>query len=347
MLFPFCKVPSPDLAVNVLSLLLFYYFIKQFDRKDIVTFNVLFILSVFIIYIKITALPLLFLPLVFLRIHFKKIISKVTLSFIIGFIVLLLFIIKNTILTGNPLFPSLLFKNYSTVDFSLPMAFYDFSFNRAHCYSFFISSKKYIQSNGFQIFSQWILHSYNVLVVILVILLPYFLKRYFNQKQYWILYGVMILQLVFLWFTSPQFRFMMPFVLLFSLMLVSVFIYKEETIFSAIFFTFSAAFFLLLFPPKMGRNQQKISFNEHSFSYHQLVFPNKNSNLKATFHSNKIGNLKYFSPDTTVYIWATGNGKLPCVNTKQLEYFKNKLHYIPQLRTSEIKDGFYSQKTDP
>lgn len=347
ILFPFCKAPSPDSAVYVFSLLLFYYFIKQFDKKDIETFEVLFILSIFIIYIKITALPLLALPLVFLGIHLKKIISKVTLSLIIGFSVLLLFAIKNTVLTGYPLFPSHLFKNYCAVDYSLPMVFYDFSFNRAHCYSFFMSGKEYIQSNGFQIFSQWVLHSYNSLIVILIVLLPYFLKRHCNQKHYWILYGVMVLQLAFLWFTSPQFRFMIPFLLLFGLVIFSVLMNKEKTIFRVMFCSFSAAFFLLLFPPKLGRNQQKLNFNEHSFSYHRLVFPNENSNLKTTYHSNTIGNLKYFSPDTTVYIWATGNGKLPCVNAKQIEYFKKKLHYIPQMRTSEIKDGFYAKKTKP
>jgi len=140
---------------------------------------------------------------------------------------------------------------------------------------------------------------------------------------------------------------MMPFTLLFGLVILAAFMNKEKTIYGVIICSFSVAFLLLLFPQKLGQNQQKISFNEHSFSYDQLVFPNENSNLKTAYHSNKIENLKYFSPDTTVYIWTTGNGKLPCVNAKQIEYFKKKLHYIPQLRTSEIKDGFYSQKTNP
>ena len=139
---------------------------------------------------------------------------------------------------------------------------------------------------------------------------------------------------------------MVPFVLLFGLIILSVFM-NEKTIYWAIYSGFLLAFFFLMVSPKLGRNHEKMVFNEHSFSYNRLLFPNENSNLKATYHFKKIGNLKYFSPDTSVYIWATGNGKLPCVNTKQIEYLKIKLHYIPQLRTAKIKDGIYSQKTYP
>jgi hypothetical protein len=48
----------------------------------------------------------------------------------------------------------------------------------------------------------------------------------------------------------------------------------------------------------------------------------------------------------TSFFWGTGEGALPCVNALQLEYFKDQFHYIPQLRTQNIKDGFYSKKVD-
>nr|WP_309642077.1 hypothetical protein [Flavobacterium sp.] len=346
VLFPFCSVPSPDLAVIMLSLLLFYYFIKQRDENEMETINVLFIIAVFIIYIKITALPLMLLPLLYLGMHFKKMNAKITLSLVVGLLVFIVFIIKNTILTGYPLFPSLLFKNYSHVDYSIPISFYDFSFNQMKCYDFFISSKDYAQSNAFQIFLKWMNSSvYNGFIVTLMVLIPYFLKRFFNQKNYWILYGTMVLQFLFLWCTSPQYRFMIPSVLLFGLMLLSVFMNDEKTFYIALFSSFILVFFFLILPPKFGQHQQKLTFNKQSFSLNRLIYPNENSNLKTKYQQNTIGNLHYFSPDSTVYIWATGDGRLPCVNTKQIEYFKKKLHYIPQPRTSEIQDGFYAQKT--
>jgi hypothetical protein len=85
-----------------------------------------------------------------------------------------------------------------------------------------------------------------------------------------------------------------------------------------------------------------LQYADKSFNLENVIFPSKNSNVNTTYHKAKIANLSYFSPDSKTYIWVTGDGYLPCVNTKQVEYFKRKLGYIPQLRTTNLKDGFYS-----
>jgi len=342
-LFSFSNVPSPDLAIAIISMVLFYYFIKKEDDEAL-TFNVLLLLTIFIIYIKITALPLVLLPFLFFVIHFKKMTAKISMSLAIGLLVLILFAIKNTILTGLPLFPSLLFQNVVAVDYALPMALYNFSFETSKYYSFFISGQAYAASNGFHIFLKWLTHSYfNGFVVILLIVIPYFINRFFNSKAAWMLYAVMVFQFIFIWYTSPQFRFMIPFILLFCLLLLSLIIRVEKTIYTALFGSFFLIGLLLIFPPKLGQFHTKIKFTSDSFTSHQLLYPNPNSNLKTTFVAKTIGNLRYFSPDSTVYIWATGDGKLPCVNAKQIQYFKKRLGIFPQCRTNNIKDGFYSK----
>ncbi len=342
-LFSFSNVPSPDLAVAVLSMVLFHYFIKS-EYEEVMTFNVLSLLTIFIIYIKITALPLVVLPLTFFAIYFKKMTVKINTSLIIGLLVFILFAIKNTILTGLPLFPSLLFQKVVAVDYVLPMSLYDFSFETSKCYSFFISGQAYAASNGFHIFLKWLTHSYfNGFVVILLIVIPYFINRFFNSKAAWMVYAMMVFQFIFIWYTSPQFRFMIPFILLFCLLLLSLVIRVEKTIYSAFFGSFFLIGLLLIFPPKLGQHHTKIKFTSDSFSSHQLLYPNPNSNLKTTFEAKTMGNLHYFSPDSTTYIWATGDGKLPCVNEKQLQYFKKQLGIFPQCRTDNIKDGFYSK----
>jgi hypothetical protein len=98
-----------------------------------------------------------------------------------------------------------------------------------------------------------------------------------------------------------------------------------------------------MFPPKLGQHHTKMTFISRSFTSHQLLYPNPNSNLKTTFEAKTMGNLHYFSPDPTVYIWATGDGELPCVNEKQIQYLKKRLGIFPQCRTNNIKDGFYSK----
>ena len=342
-LFSFSNVPSPDLPVALLSMVLFYYFIKSED-EEAMTFNVLFLLTIFIIYIKITALPLVLLPLLFIAIHLKKMDIKINRNLLIGLLVFILFAIKNTILTGLPLFPSLLFQKIVAVDYALPMSLYDFSFETSKCYSFFISSKAYAESNGFQIFLAWLNHSFiNIFILILLLVIPYFIKRFFDSKAVWTLYGVMVFQFVFIWFTSPQFRFMIPFAMLFCLLLISLILSTEKKIYMSFFASIFLILFLMMVSPRLGQHHTKMTFSNDSFSLRKLLYPNPNSNLKTTFEAKTMGNLQYFSPDPTVYIWATGDGALPCVNAKQIQYFKKRLGIFPQCRTENIKDGFYSK----
>jgi hypothetical protein len=265
-------------------------------------------------------------------------------NLLIGLLVFILFAIKNTILTGLPLFPSLLFQKVIAVDYVLPMSLYDFSFETSKCYSFFISSKAYAESNGFQIFLAWLNHSFiNIFILILLLVIPYFIKRFFDSKAVWTLYGVMVFQFVFIWFTSPQFRFMIPFAMLFCLLLISLMLPTEKKIYMSFFASIFLILFLMMVSPRLGQHHTKMTFSNDSFSVRKLLYPNLNSNLKTTFEAKTMGNLQYFSPDPTVYIWATGDGALPCVNAKQIQYFKKRLGIFPQCRTENIKDGFYSK----
>ena len=56
----------------------------------------------------------------------------------------------------------------------------------------------------------------------------------------------------------------------------------------------------------------------------------------------KLGNLEYYSPAINFLKYGTANGPLPCVNTAQIKFMKKRLGIIPQQRTNDIKDGFYS-----
>jgi len=40
-------------------------------------------------------------------------------------------------------------------------------------------------------------------------------------------------------------------------------------------------------------------------------------------------------------LFGSGAGDLPCVNEAYMNYIFNKFEFYPQLRTGEIKDGFY------
>jgi hypothetical protein len=275
--------------------------------------------------------------------------SNLGVSFIIGFLVLLLFILKNLILTGYPLFPSLLFKEYFDFDYALPAAVYDFSFNQAKNYDFFISNVDFSQSNGFLIFIKWLTQSkinsfFNGFTLLLLLGIPLYLYRFLNKKPYWWLYTVMVIQVIFLFATSPHYRFVLSFLVFFGLLLISPWFRHKKQLENALLLSLVPLFFIVLYPLKIETQNNIIVFNSTSFSGNQIIFPSKNSNLNTVFHSETIGNLHYNSPDNETYIWATGDGSLPCINAKQILYFKHKLGFIPQQRTSNCKDGFYSKK---
>ena len=75
-----------------------------------------------------------------------------------------------------------------------------------------------------------------------------------------------------------------------------------------------------------------------------LIFPYGNSKNETLYKSVVKGNLQYNSPQNNSFFWGTGNGELPCVNEKQLNYLEKYLGVFPQLRTTDLKDGFYSKK---
>ncbi len=344
LFFQFISAPSPDFAVYVLSLIVFYYFLKHYNKITAEAFNLIVILVLFIIYSKITAFPIAILPIVLLLLNFKKLMPKIRISGILALVILFLLIAKNGILTGYPLFPSFYFKDFIAQDYSLPTEVHHFWFNPKKLYDVVVSSAEFHKMDAFSIFIKWLFYSkldsvFNCITIALLLIIPFFLWRFKNKTSYWILYFAMALQLAFLFISSPQYRFILHFVLLFGLVLFSHLIKNKKTIELLLFASLIPVAFTIFSPIQTST---LIAFKDEPLRLENAVFPCGNSNIKTTYFSTKIGNLNYFSPDKETYIWVTGDGNLPCLNTKQVEYFKKKLGYIPQQRTANLKDGFYS-----
>jgi len=349
LLFQFIGVPSPDLAVYLISFILFYYFLKNFESIKVENYNLIFILSIFIVYIKITAFPILILPLVLFVLNFKKLFSKIYISYIIGLIVFSLFVIKNLIITGYPFFPSPNFKDVIYLNYSLPIELYDFSFNTQRLYDFTVLKSEFNGMDRIHIFIKWLLYSkiysfFNSGIIISILIIPYFLKRFLNKVSYWTLYFGMLIQLVFLFLTSPQYRFILNFVLFFGFIIISCLISKRQIITYFLYLSIIPIVYSIVFPIKTYNKINNKLFKETSYSLNKNIFiPHKKSNLNCIYQNNSIGNLDYYSPNIKTLLWATGDGNLPCVNKNQLLFFKNKYGFIPQKFTSNLADGFYSK----
>lgn len=100
----------------------------------------------------------------------------------------------------------------------------------------------------------------------------------------------------------------------------------------------------LLFPINYDRlTQNKLISKNSTFSLENVIFPYQNSKLGNTFTRVQNKNLNYNSLKDNPFFWATGNGNVPCVNQEQIDYLEQELSMVPQLRTTNLKDGFYTK----
>lgn len=349
LLFQFISAPSPDLPVYVFSFMLFFYFVAYFNEPSLQKFNLLVILALFVVYIKPTAIAMLLIPLLFFITNFKLLKSKLATSFVISVLVLALFLIKNTIITGYPLYPTQLFSS-ANFDFKVPKVLISFYFDETKLYGFYSTQAEFQSMNQIQIFIKWLTINninsiFNILNLVLVFISFYFIYKYYNQKKYWLLYFIMVFQFGLLLFTSPQFRFFIHFLLFFSFLILVCFLNSKRPIIILLYGSSLIVAFLVLIPINYSAiTNNKLLAENSNFSISEIVHPHPNSKLKTHFYKHKIGNLVYNSPDKNSYFWTNGSGKLPCVNLQQINYFIVNYHYIPQMRTKDLKDGFYSKK---
>lgn len=345
LLFPFIAVASPDLAVVSIGFVAFDLFLKSFGRCSAAQFNTFILLCLFVVYIKLTAAPILLLPLFLWIYHFRALAKNVVIGYATVFLVFGVWVVKNTLLTGYPLFPSAALNNLLSLDYALAAEIHDFAFNPARRFDFFLSHADYHQLDRWQIGLRWLFQSglgsvLNLSIILLMLVLPFF--KEFAQPKYRLLYVTMSAQLLLLFATSPQARFMLYFVVFFTVLVVAKRIRNEKMVAASV----GISLIMLLFPGIFGWHypSSNVVFSQRTFSAENLLTPAVDASLKTSYYHFAIGNLLYHSPDANTYIWATGNGPLPCVNEKQLQYLQRKTGYIPQLRTPHLKDGFLSVK---
>lgn len=347
--FQFISAPSPDMPVYILTFILFYYFIEFSENISVESYNLITILVFFILYIKLTSIALLLFPIILLALNFKKLFPKILKISIFGVCILSLFIAKNIIITGYPLFPLTYFK-FLELDYSIPEKVIAFNFNEARLYDSFLTKKEFYSTNTFQILKKWLFSpklkgAANIFTTIIIIIIPIFIKKFYNKRAIWIIYIIIIVQMIILLLSSPQFRFFIHFSIFFSLLIFSILIKQKEKILLCYFGSLLPIAFVLLIPNNFSSlTNNKLIANNSPFLEENIFFPNKNSKSSMSYIMVRKGNMNYNSPENHSFFWETGKGSLPCVNQDQIEYFEKRLLLIPQLRGRSLKDGFYSKK---
>ncbi|KFC60400.1 hypothetical protein FEM08_08770 [Flavobacterium gilvum] len=348
--FQFISSPSPDIPIYVFSFLIFFYFLENFKTLETEKFTLIVILVLFCLFIKTTSIALVLIPILLFFIHFKKLVSEIHKSALPGTLILVLFVIKNTIISGHPLFPIINF-HFLELEYRIPETIAQLYYQETKLYGYFLTYEQYTKMSFYELFIRWIslpkLHGlFNKLSLILILLCPIFIYKYLHKKAIWSLYFIMCLQLLLLFYTSPQYRFFMNFVLFFSFFMMALFINQKRIILLLLYFSLFITGFILLIPINLNDfTNNKFVLTISNFSVKNVVFPYKNTKSNTVFEYIQDGNLHFYSPVENNFFWSTGDGKLPCVNKDQIEYFDYYYHVKPQMRTADLKDGFYAKKT--
>lgn len=347
--FRFIGAPAPDIAVYVLSFMIFYLFIDNYNTKNVDGLKLLLLLIVFAIYIKATAITLLALPIILMfqsrtiRIDYRVL--------TVSAVVFILFICKNLMLSGYPLFPfPIRLTGWSPLHQVPEILMHYFSQNKSA--AFYLSEAQYAGMSAGDIVLKWLSVGgldgmFNKLAIALVVLAPAVVAKYFNKREYWLMYAAMVLQLGVLFVFSPQYRFFLNFMLLFLFICLAPLFRHKQVLHSILYLSILPCAILLLFPLNLsGLTDNALAKETQTLTKEMIIVPSGNSKTVTHFDYLQNGNLRYFSPHTTSFLWQTGDGPLPCVNKEQLQFIARYFHVTPQLISNNIEDGFYSKKND-
>lgn len=346
-LFQFISSPSPDLPVYIFGFIVFSIYLQKEVTED--SFLIITIVCLFAVFIKITAVVLLMFPLILLLTHFT-VLKKQFLSAIgIGILVLVLFVVKNVMLTGYPLFPLLCFR-MNDLDYTVPAIIMNFFFSKSVMHSFYIENSVFPDASLFDLAKHYFLYNglsgyIGVVSLLTLLVTPIIMVTKRLPKSLWIIYFTFIVLGVLLCFSSPQYRFYVHFTLFFLLVFLSLWITSPKWILRC-YSVSMLVVAVLVFVPVSFRNLTANSLLSQNSTFHlvNIVVPEPNSKWKQEYKGDSVGNMSYQSPLDTSFFWVTSNGKLPCVNTEQVKYFEYGFFYIPQQRSTDLNDGFYAQK---
>lgn len=350
--FQFISAPSPDVPVYVFTFVLLFCFIENFKSCTVENFNLILVLVLFMLYIKNTSVAFILLPLALFAVHFRTLYKNMARPLIVSVLVLALFVVKNMIVCGSPVFPSRLFEA-TTLDYAIPAEMETFYHHELKLYGYFVTDQQYEAMSGLQLFKQWLMLPklnglFNKMSVLLLLAAPFFIYRFYNKKALWTLYVVMFVQLLILFATSPQYRFFMNFILFFSLFCFGCIFYGKKILGVFLYLSLVPVVIVLYFPVDLNRfSNYRFMQRISNFSAGNYLYPHKNTKYDSGFEKVINGNLHYNSPLYNGFFWGNGDGELPCVNKLQIAYFERYYHFKPQLRTQHLKDGFYAKRTQP
>lgn len=340
--FQFINSPSPDIPLFLIVQIILLLFLEGMDsgkhQKTIILF------FIFLAFIKITIAPLAIL-LIYVLYNFRK---SLYFTIITGSIFGILWMAKNTILSGYPLFP---FEYFDVnVDWKIPKNLLHFISGMIKDHEF-IDVLNYESLTLFEKFMLWIKFDgingiFNKGIIILFILAP-FTKLLRSKLEYKIIYVALLLHFITVFIVSPQFRFFLAEFLFLTAIISSEIANRinvsHKFIFGGLIVASLLPLPILFFGNFESLTKNKFNQRTGEFRTSQFWLPEKNAKYAdVNYEFHQKGNLKYYSPNPNFFFYGTANGPLPCTNVRFMDYVEQVYFLVPQLRTKDLKDGFYS-----
>ncbi|WP_341216473.1 hypothetical protein, partial [uncultured Wocania sp.] len=256
-----------------------------------------------------------------------------------------LFIVKNIIISGYLLYPLTQFDilNFEWKQPKTLIEFYKNGTYLAGMNNVDVSSFSFLEK-----IAHWLnipkLHGvFNKTYILLILVFPWVIYKSKHKYSLFTIYILAILQLVILWFTSPQYRFFFVFVSFLAIQLFVTIIKNKKVG----LYLVTLSIILSAIPIFITINLNTFTSNDfamelNTFRLRNIIIPEKNTKTETKFTKHNIDGFEFNSPSEDTFFWATGNGELPCVNKKQIDYIRYYYNYIPQMRTDNLKDGFKS-----
>ncbi len=347
--FNFISSPSPDMPIYVLTFLIFGTFLLQTEESETNDFAVTTLLILFVAFIKLSTFVLCLIPLVVFLNNPKKYRSKLIPLFVFSFVVLCLFIVKNSIISGYPLYPIATIS--IDVIHRIPKNIVDYFYNETKSGSFHISYLDYKSLSHLALFEKWIFGSltnllFNSLSVFVIAFTPFLINKYNNTKKMWLLYLVSLTQFILLFFSIPMFRFFLGYSFFFLFFCMSLVLSKRIRFINPLLIVSTTVCFVMVFIPINLKGFTKNKYMEEikGFSINNLITPHKSSKYNIVYKKFTKGNLTYYSPTNTDFYWLTGDSKLPCINKRIIDYFETEENIYPQMMGKNLGNGFYSKE---
>ena len=344
LLFQFVGAPSPDIPIYILTLMIVSFYLQNSSDH----FKTISILVLFALFIKTTSLALMAFPLLLLMQNLRSLLAKSRGIVFLAIAVGVLFVVKNYIISGYLLFPMPVTARLLP-DWQVPTDIVSFYYTETKLFAYRLNETQYDAMSAVALFKHWLLlpklHGlFNILSILLIIICPVLIKKYFNESKYWFLYTVMCLQMLLLFASSPQYRFFLNFLLIFSFLCISCFVTNRKWIAAGLLIFTAITAATLVVPMNLSAlTKNDFAKTNSVFSGDYLVTPHPNSKLRSEYQSITTWNLKYNSPIHNDFFWGSGDGPLPAINKVQLDYFYNRFGVVPQLRGEELSQGFYAK----